>query len=62
MAINTIKLDPNGVGHLAFDGDTTLEQLGAFARSNNLHLGTDAINADNGKVYIMNSNFVFREL
>lgn len=63
MAINAIKnVDPNGVGHLCFDGDTTLEDVGAYAKSNNLKLGTDLINADDGRVFIMNSNFVFKEL
>jgi hypothetical protein len=63
MAINAIKnVDPNGVGHLAFDGNTTLEEVGAYAKSNNLKLGTDLINADTGKVYMMNSNFEFTEL
>lgn len=62
MAINAIKLDANGVGHLAFDGATTLDEVGEYAKSNNLKLGTDLINADDGKVYIMNSNYQFREL
>ena len=62
MAINTIRIDCNGVGHLAFDGDTTLEDLTAFAKANNLKLGTDAINADNGKVYIANSSCTFKEI
>lgn len=62
MAINTIKIDCNGVGHLAFDGDTTTDDLKAYAKANNLKLGTDAINADNGKVYIANSSCDFREI
>lgn len=63
MAINAIKsVDQNGVGHLAFDGDTTLTDLSEYAKSNNLRLGTDAINADDGKVYIMNSSYVFKEI
>ena len=63
MAINAIKgTDQNGVGHLAFDGDTTTTDLSEYAKSNNLRLGTDAINADDGKVYIMNSSYVFKEI
>ncbi len=63
MAINSTKsTDQNGVGHLAFDGTTTLTDLSEYAKSNNLKLGTDAINADDGKVYIMNSQYQFREL
>lgn len=63
MAINSIKpTDQNGVGHLAFDGTTTLSDLSAYAESNNLRLGTDVINADDGKVYIMNSNYVFKQI
>ena len=63
MAINSIKpTDQNGVGHLAFDGTTTLSDLSAYAESNNLRLGTDVINADDGKVYIMNSNYAFKQI
>ena len=63
MAINSIKqTDQNGVGHLAFDGTTTTDDLSAYAQSNNLKLGTDAINADTGKVYIMNSQYQYREI
>ena len=63
MAINSIKsTDQNGVGHLAFDGATTLTDLSEYAKSNNLKLGTDVINADDGKVYIMNSSYVFKEI
>lgn len=63
MAINSIKpVDPNGVGHLAFDGDTTLEDLSEYAKSNNLKLGTDVINADDGNVYIMNSSYRFKNI
>ncbi len=63
MAINSIKAtDQNGVGHLAFDGATTTTDLSAYAESNNLRLGTDAINADTGKVYIMNSQYQFGEI
>ncbi len=63
MAINSIKAtDQNGVGHLAFDGDTTLTDLSEYAKSNNLRLGTDVINADDGKVYIINSNYVFKQI
>jgi hypothetical protein len=63
MAINSIKpTDQNGVGHLAFDGTTTLSDLSVYAESNNLRLGTDVINADDGKVYIMNSSYVFKEI
>lgn len=63
MAITAIKKsDPNGVGHLAFDGNTTLEDLGKYAWSNNLKLGTDAICVEDGKVYMMNSNYQFVEL
>ena len=63
MAINSTKsTDQNGVGHLAFDGTTTLTDLSEYAKSNNLNLGTDAINADDGKVYIMNSSYVFKEI
>lgn len=61
--INSIKItDQNGVGHLAFDGDTTLTDLSEYAKSNNLRLGTDVVNADDGKVYIMNSSYVFKEI
>ncbi len=63
MAINSIKAtDQNGVGHLAFDGTTTTDDLSEYAKSNNLKLGTDAINADDGKVYIMNSSYAFKEI
>ena len=63
MAINAIKaVDQNGVGHLAFDGTTTVSDLSEYAESNNLKLGTDAINADDGKVYIMNSSYTFKEI
>ena len=63
MAINAIKsVDQNGVGHLAFDGATTLSDLAEYAESNGLKLGTDAINADDGTVYIMNSQYEFIEL
>lgn len=63
MAINSIKAtDQNSVGHLAFDGTTTTTDLSEYAKSNNLKLGTDAVNVDDGKVYIMNSSYVFKEI
>lgn len=44
--------DPNGVGHLACDDATDIENLPAFARSNNLEMGTDCIVIDTGKALI----------
>lgn len=63
MAINAMdNVKPNGVGSLAFDGDTTTSDLAEYAESMNLQLGTTAINADDGKVYIMNSEYQFKQL
>ena len=56
------NVKPNGVGSLAFDGDTTTSDLADYAEDMNLKLGTTAINADDGKVYIMNSQYQFNEL
>lgn len=54
--------DPNGVGHLACDDATDIENLPAFARSNNLEMGTDCIVIDTGKALMMNSSYQFKEI
>lgn len=61
--INAIKItDQNGVGHLACDDLTDIANLPEYAKSNNLKLGTDCIVVDTGAVYMMKSDYTFKEI
>ena len=61
--INAIKItDQNGVGHLACDDLTDIANLPEYAKSNNLKLGTDCIVIDTGAVYMMKSDYTFKQM
>ena len=63
MAINAVQSNTqNGVGHLAIDTAADLTDLPEYAKSNNLKLGTDCICVATGKVYMMQSDFTFKEI
>lgn len=63
MAINSIgNVSPNGVGHLACDDLTDIANLPEYAKSNNLKLGTDCIVVDTGEVYMMKSDYTFKQI
>ncbi len=63
MAINAVSsVTMNGVGHLAIDSAADLPDLPDYAKSNNLRLGTDVISVDDGKVYMMKSDYTFHEI
>jgi len=52
----------DGVGHLACDDATDLVQLPAYAKSNNLKQGTDCICIDTSAVYMMKSDYSFKQI
>ena len=61
--INSIsKNTENGVGHLACDDLTDIANLPEYAKSNNLKLGTDCIVVDTGAVYMMKSDYTFKQI
>lgn len=62
MINSTNNVSPNGVGHLAIDTAADLTDLPDYAKSNNLKLGTDCICVATGKVYMMQSDFTFKEI
>jgi hypothetical protein len=63
MAINSINsTTQNGVGHLCVDFATDMADLPEYARSNNLREGTDCICIEDGRVYMMQSTFEFKEI
>lgn len=61
--INSIGSNsPNSVGHLCIDSSADLADLPTYAKSNNLRQGTDCICIDDGRVYMMKSDFTFKEI
>lgn len=55
-------MSPNNVGHLAIDTAADLADLPEYAKSNNLKLGTDCICIATGRVYMMQSDYTFKEI
>lgn len=63
MAINSIDvIKPNGVASLACDSDSDRSNLAAYAKSNNLKMGTTCMVIATGKVYMMDSSYEFHEI
>ena len=61
--INSIGFNtPNSVGHLCIDSPSDLADLPEYARSNNLRQGTDCICIDDGRVFMMKSDYTFKEI
>jgi hypothetical protein len=52
----------NGVGHLACDTEADLPNLPDYAKSNNLKQGTDCIVIDTSNVYMMKSDYTFKQI
>lgn len=52
----------NGVGHLACDTEADLANLPDYAKSNNLKQGTDCIVIDTSNVYMMKSDYTFKQI
>ena len=52
----------NGVGHLACDDASDLPNLPSYAKSNNLKQGTDCIVIDTSAVYMMKSDYSFKQI
>lgn len=52
----------NGVGHLACDTEADLPGLPDYAKSNNLKQGTDCIVIDTSNVYMMKSDYTFKQI
>lgn len=52
----------NGVGHLACDDASDLPNLPSYAKSNNLKQGTDCIVIDTSNVYMMKSDYTFKQI
>lgn len=63
MAINSINnVSPNGVGHLACDDETDIDNLPAYSKSNNLRLGSDCIVVETGAVMMQKSDYTWKEI
>lgn len=52
----------DGVGHLACDDASDLANLPDFAKTNNLKQGTDCICIDTSNVYMMKSDYTFKQI
>ena len=53
---------PNGVGQLACDDATDLTDLPEYAQNNNLKCGSSCICIDTGQVFMMKSDFNWKEI
>lgn len=52
----------NGVGHLACDDASDLENLISYVKSNNLKPGTDCIVIDTSEVYMIKSDYTYKKI